>query len=107
MYCIECFQYARPAELDVSVRRRAIMAVRKSVVKYLECRHRFSIPDLSRRNKKEVRAHRQADADHERPHLSGVGLLRVTRAEPPSQQSTRDHYSALWPQNGSREDDSH
>jgi hypothetical protein len=38
MYCIECFQYARPAELDVSVRRRAIMAGRESVVKYLERR---------------------------------------------------------------------
>ncbi len=66
------------------IRRRAIMAGRESVVKYLERRHRWSIPDLSRRNKKEVRAHREADADHERPHLSGVGLLRITRAEPPS-----------------------
>ena len=31
---------------------------------------------------KVVRAHRQADGDHDAPHLLGIGFLRVVRTEP-------------------------
>ena len=67
--------------LFVSLRHRDIMAGSEYGVKYVERPRRYRAPALSHRDK-EVRAHREANGDHEGSHLLGIGFLRVTRAEP-------------------------
>ena len=52
----------------------------------------------------EVSAHRQTYADHDGPHLSRIGFLRIMRTKPASYKGACDHHRALRPQYGAGHD---
>ena len=49
------------------------------------------------RRDEEVRTHREANADHEPPHLPKIGFLRVMRPELAPCENACDHHRALPP----------